>query len=79
MIRGLIERMQNPDNARSVLYRPTAELYSELGITRVEDLPEYDTIRAEIAGFESRKDVEAQADIMPTSDTAVQEDTNATT
>lgn len=51
LIRGLIEKISNPKDQRSFLYRPTFELLALLGITRVEDLPEYDMVRREIALF----------------------------
>ena len=59
LIRGLVEKIPNPKDQRSFLYRPTFELLAHLGITRVADLPEYDTVRNEIAAFhitETEKD-----------------------
>lgn len=53
MVRGLIERISNPDDERSFLYRPTFELLAHLGITRTDEIPDYDAVRAEIASFES--------------------------
>jgi segregation and condensation protein B len=52
LIRGLIEKVPNPKDARSFLYQPTLELLSFLGVTKVAELPEYDTVREEIAQFE---------------------------
>lgn len=54
LIRGLIEKIPNPKDQRSFLYRPTFELLAHMGITRVENLPEYDMVRSEIALFRSR-------------------------
>jgi segregation and condensation protein B len=51
LIRGLIEKISNPKDQRSFLYRPTFELLSHLGITKIEDLSEYDAVRREIALF----------------------------
>lgn len=48
LIRGLIERKQNESDERMFLYRPTIELFSLLGITRAEELPEYAAVRAEL-------------------------------
>lgn len=70
LIRGLIERTPHPENARAVLYRPTSALLSELGITRLEDLPEYDAVRADVSSFETRTDIEHVAAQEPTPDTA---------
>ncbi len=41
LIRGLIERIPNPKDSRGFLYRPTFDLMNHLGITRIENLPEY--------------------------------------
>jgi segregation and condensation protein B len=50
--RGLIERAGNPADGREHLYRATAELLAHLGVTRVEDLPDYATIQRDLAVFE---------------------------
>jgi segregation and condensation protein B len=52
LARGLLERTGNPDDAREYLYRPTTELLAYLGITAAQELPEYATIRGELASFE---------------------------
>jgi segregation and condensation protein B len=46
-IRGLIERITNPKDARSFLYRPTFELLQFLGVSKIEDLPEFEKVKAE--------------------------------
>lgn len=51
LIRGLVERVDNPTDARSFLYKPTLSLLSYLGIKKIEDLPEYNQIRSEIDSF----------------------------
>ncbi len=53
LIRGLIEKVSNPDDQRSYLYKPTFELLSFLGVSKVKDLPEYDKIQKEIEDFNS--------------------------
>jgi len=53
--RGLIERTSNPSDSREYLYRPTAELLAHLGVTRVEDLPNYGKISATLTAFEDQK------------------------
>ena len=50
--RGLIERTGNPEDGRENLYRATTELLAHLGVTRVEDLPEYGIIQRDLAAFE---------------------------
>jgi segregation and condensation protein B len=55
MVRGLIERGDNPADARSFLYKPTLELLSFLGLPSVDDLPDIQAIRNELASFESHE------------------------
>lgn len=54
MVRGLIERVDNPTDQRSFLYKPTLELLSFLGISSVTDLPDLSAIKDELASFEAR-------------------------
>lgn len=51
LIRGFIERVQNPNDQRSFLYRPTIELLSHLGVRSVNELPEYATVVDDLAAF----------------------------
>ncbi len=44
MIRGLIERINNPNDARAYLYRISFDFLKKLGLERVEDLPKYDEL-----------------------------------
>lgn len=60
LTRGLIERMADPQGGRVPLYRPTFELLSHLGVARAEDLPEYASVRAELAAFEAGKEAHAE-------------------
>ncbi len=55
LVRGLVERVSNPEDQRSFLYKPTFELLSYLGISRVEDLPEYENVKKETEEFEIQK------------------------
>jgi segregation and condensation protein B len=43
LVRGLIERVVNPEDERTFLYKPTFDLLSLLGIQSIKDLPEYET------------------------------------
>jgi len=52
LVRGLIERVMNPTDRRTYLYRPTLELLGHLGITSIEELPEFDTVKREIEAIE---------------------------
>ena len=51
LIRGLVEKIPNPNDQRSFLYRATFDLLSRLGIPRVEDLPEYGSTNESIEKF----------------------------
>jgi segregation and condensation protein B len=51
LVRGLVERMENPTDARSYLYKPTIDLLAHLGISKISDLPEYEKVRADILSF----------------------------
>jgi segregation and condensation protein B len=48
LIRGLVERISDPKDERSFLYKPTFELFSYLGITKIEDLPEYEKVTTDM-------------------------------
>jgi segregation and condensation protein B len=48
LVRGLIEKVQNPDDARTFLYKATFELLTHLGVTSLDELPEFADIRKEI-------------------------------
>ena len=54
LVRGLIEKISNPKDARSFLYRPTFSLLSFLGISNINELPEYEEVQKEISQFEEQ-------------------------
>jgi segregation and condensation protein B len=56
LVRGLIEKIENPKDHRSFLYRPTFDLLSFLGVSKIENLPEYSSVRAEIETFSAAPD-----------------------
>lgn len=41
-VRGLIEKITDPKDARRFIYKPTFDLLSYLGVSRVEDLPDHE-------------------------------------
>ncbi|MEK7464139.1 MAG: SMC-Scp complex subunit ScpB [Patescibacteria group bacterium] len=51
LVRGLIERIDNPRDQRSFLYKPTLKLISHLGISRIADMPDYEAVRRDIEQF----------------------------
>lgn len=48
LIRGLVERVEK-DGMRGFSYKPTVDLLAHLGISRIEDLPEYTKVMDELA------------------------------
>jgi segregation and condensation protein B len=58
LIRGLVERFTNPSDSRSYLYKPTFQLMSFLGITKIEDLPKYEEVEEQLEVFIQQKDDE---------------------
>lgn len=48
LVRGLIEKVPAPKDQRSFLYKPTFSLLSYLGLSKIEDLPEFGDIRNQI-------------------------------
>lgn len=51
LVRGLIEKVENPKDQRSYLYKATFDLLAHLGISKQEDMKDFDIIRSEIAAF----------------------------
>ncbi len=48
LVRGLIEKVANIGDARSVYYQTTTEFLMHMGITSVKDLPEFDKLTENI-------------------------------
>lgn len=48
-IRGLVEKIADEKDQRRFLYRATFDLLSFLGVAKIEDLPEYEKVKAEFA------------------------------
>jgi segregation and condensation protein B len=60
MIRGLIEKVANPKDQRSFLYKPTFELLSYMGISKIEEMPEFIKAKAEIESFKNTQKVDEE-------------------
>ena len=45
MIRGLVERAPDPDRANAFLYRTSFDFLRHIGVSRPEELPDYDKYR----------------------------------
>lgn len=52
LVRGLIEKVEG-STARSTMYRPTFELLSYMGVSKVEDLPEYEGVGGAVEEFKN--------------------------
>ncbi len=66
LIRGLVEKVDNPNDQRSFLYKPTFQLLEHMGVTKTEELPAYqdtlNTLAAFVALKEKDKPTEAEAE-----------------
>ena len=55
LVRGLVERRENPKDQRTFLYAGTPELLAHLGITKREDLPQFSDIMNALDIFEAEQ------------------------
>ena len=55
LMRGLIEKIENEKDNRSVLYKPSLELVSYLGLSKIEDISGYEDIRKKIEQIKSEE------------------------
>jgi hypothetical protein len=62
MIRGLIEKIPNPKDQRSFLYRPTFDLLSFLGVTKIEEMPEFVKVKEEFESYKNNQEPETNKD-----------------
>jgi segregation and condensation protein B len=60
LIRGLIDRKDNPKDQRSLLYTTSPELLKHLGVTRREDLPDFSDIMNSLDAFEAESSSETR-------------------
>lgn len=51
LVRGLIERIANPRDSRSFIYKPSFHLLEYLGVKKIEDLPEFGNFNKKIETF----------------------------
>jgi segregation and condensation protein B len=64
LMRGLVERIEHESDKRSLKYRPTFELLAFLGITSVEELPEYETMKKDLETRQETSKKEAPTEPM---------------
>jgi len=61
LIRGLIERSNEKEgDGRGYYYKATIDLLAHLGVSKIEDLPEYNEIKAEMDAFEKETEEEEE-------------------
>jgi segregation and condensation protein B len=60
LIRGLIEKKPAPDDNRTSIYTPSFKLLSYLGVSRIEDLPNFEAVKGEIEKFRNAESSEAE-------------------
>jgi segregation and condensation protein B len=65
LMRGLIEKIPNPHDARGFLYETTTEFLQHLGLTSVKDLPEFDKLIKDIKLPETLASNELQQEQIP--------------
>lgn len=48
LVRGLIEKIVDKKDTRRMLYRPTFDTLTYMGITKIEDLPNYNEVKKQL-------------------------------
>lgn len=64
LIRGLVEKVQNENDQRSFLYKPTMELLSFMGVNKITDLPDYQKVLADIENFNKEEEKEEKQEVV---------------
>jgi segregation and condensation protein B len=63
LIRGLIERHTHPSDVRSYMYTVTPSLLNHLGISKKNNLPDFDIIMTALDAFDAEQKTEKDHDI----------------
>ena len=61
-MRGLIERVPDPTDKRTFLYKATFDLMSYIGVSKLEDMPDFDALKNKIKEYEKSADEESSAE-----------------
>jgi segregation and condensation protein B len=48
LVRGLVERREHPTDSRKIIYIPTADTLTYMGVGKIDDLPEYEEVRSRL-------------------------------
>ena len=61
LMRGLVERMENPKDARSYLYRVTFDFLKHFGLTGMSELPRFEEFKKQVIEIPEEKPLESGA------------------
>lgn len=61
LIRGLVERFPDPKRTNVYLYKPSFDLFKHLGVSKAEDLPEYEKFQQLIVQMRAPEDGQKQS------------------
>lgn len=61
LLRGLVERFSDPDRPNQYLYRPTFELLKHAGLSKREDMPDFEKFQGLMKAFETHSEDSGQA------------------
>lgn len=61
LVRGLVDKVENPKDRRAFLYKSSFDLLSFLGISNIADLPDYESVRRNIDAFKTAASADAAA------------------
>ena len=75
LLRGLIERESDPKRLSTFLYKPSVQLVRHLGLSKGEDLPDYEKLRTAIQDIESTKNQELLKQSEPSSENQMENQT----
>ena len=65
LIRGLVEKITSPTDQRSFLYKPTMSLLAFMGLTKIEELPEYAAMRTQVEQFQTQTETAQESSEEP--------------
>ncbi len=60
LVRGLVEKVENPNDSRSFLYKPTFQLLEYMGVGKLDELPAYHDAIAELGKFAEGKHLDEE-------------------
>ena len=70
LLRGLVERFSDPDRPNQYLYRPTFELLKHAGLSKREDMPDFEKFQGLMRAFETHSEDSGQVQSEATEGTA---------